>query len=52
VYELDYVVTWNLRHLASAVTMKRMTEFNLSKGWHIPLIVTPEYFLPPDEEQT
>jgi len=50
-YKLDYLATWNLRHLASSATMKRLTEHNLSRGWHIPLIVTPEYFLPDDEEQ-
>ena len=40
---VDYLATWNMRHLASSLTMRRLTTFNLDRGLHVPLIVTPEY---------
>jgi hypothetical protein len=45
VFEMDYVVTWNMRHMANSKTMRVLTEFNVSRGLHVPLIVTPEYLL-------
>ena len=42
VFEVDYLVTWNMRHLASSLTMRRLTEYNVGNGWHTPLILTPE----------
>jgi hypothetical protein len=42
VFEIDYLLTWNMRHLASSLTMKRLTEYNLANGLSVPLIVTPE----------
>ena len=42
VFEIDYLVTWNMRHLASSLTMRRLTEYNLANGLHVPLILTPE----------
>ena len=43
VFEMDYLVTWNMRHLANSLTMRRVTEFNLARSLHVPLLVTPEY---------
>jgi predicted nucleic acid-binding protein len=42
VYGIDYLVTWNMRHMASSLTMRRLTEYNLANGLAVPLIVTPE----------
>jgi predicted nucleic acid-binding protein len=49
-FEIDYVVTWNMRHLANSKTMRAMTEFNIARGFHVPLIVTPEYLVDQGEE--
>ena len=43
VARVDYLATWNMRHLASSLTMRRLTTFNVDRGLHVPLIVTPEY---------
>jgi len=45
VFEMDYLATWNMRHLANSLTMRRITEYNVSEALHIPLLVTPEYLL-------
>lgn len=45
VFELDYLVTWNMRHLANSLTMCRITEYNRDRLLWIPLIVTPQYLL-------
>ncbi len=42
VFEIDFLVTWNMRHLASSLTMRRLTEYNVTNGLHVPLILTPE----------
>ena len=47
---MDYVVTWNMRHMANSKTMRTLTEFNVGQGLHVPLIVTPEYLLELAEE--
>ena len=50
VFEMDYLVTWNMRHLANSLTMRRITEFNTARTLHVPLIVTPEYLAQPAED--
>lgn len=45
VFEMDYLATWNMRHLANSLTMRRITEFNLTRSLHVPLLVTPEYLI-------
>lgn len=49
-FELDYLVTWNMRHLANSLTMRRVTEYNTGRSLHVPLIVTPEYLLQDTEQ--
>lgn len=50
VFEINYLVTWNMRHLANSLTMRRITEFNTNRSLHVPLIVTPEYLAEVAEE--
>jgi len=45
VFEMTYLATWNMRHLANSLTMRRLTEFNTARSMHVPLVVTPEYLL-------
>ena len=42
VCEMDYLVTWNCRHIANAVTMPRMYEACQAAGYRCPVICTPE----------
>jgi predicted nucleic acid-binding protein len=43
VYELDYLVTWNYRHLYKANNMLLFNSLNLQNGYSKPLsIITPE----------
>jgi hypothetical protein len=41
-YELDYLVTWNCRHIANGEVIYRLIEINSGLGKHTPLILTPE----------
>lgn len=51
VFELDYLVTWNMRHLANSLTMRRLTEYNSQHALWIPLIVTPQYLLESQQQE-
>jgi hypothetical protein len=51
VFELTYLVTWNMRHSANSLTMRRITEYNKGRGLWIPLIVTPQYLLGLEQQQ-
>lgn len=42
VYAVDYLLTWNCRHLASAVVRRRLRAFNDRRGLPTPVICTPE----------
>lgn len=41
VYRIDYLVTWNCRHIAGAHKRKQIREFGLKKGLFLPEIVIP-----------
>jgi predicted nucleic acid-binding protein len=45
VYELDYVVTWNCKHIANWQILRRLMEVNHSLGRFTPLLYTPAEFL-------
>jgi hypothetical protein len=44
-YNMDYVVTWNCRHIANGQVIKRLTKANNELGRSTPVIVTPEELL-------
>jgi hypothetical protein len=44
-YELDFLVTWNCRHIANGAVIRRLIECNMAAGRSTPLIVTPEALL-------
>jgi len=48
-YEMDYLITWNCRHIANGEIVRRLRNANLELGRQTPLIVTPEELLPLDE---
>ena len=45
VNDVDYLVSWNYRHLVGAVQRKKIIEFNEKFGLSIPSISTPNDFL-------
>ena len=48
-YEMDYLVTWNCRHLAKGETIRRLADANAELGRFTPVIVTPEELLESSE---
>jgi predicted nucleic acid-binding protein len=44
-YELDYLVTWNCRHIANGRIIRRLMATNDEIGLRTPLILTPEELL-------
>jgi len=42
---MDYLVTWNCRHLANGETIRRLADANAELGRFTPVIVTPEELL-------
>jgi|SRR4030095_8994086 predicted nucleic acid-binding protein len=41
-YQLDYLVTWNCRHIANGRVIHRLASVNREVGRPTPIIVTPE----------
>jgi hypothetical protein len=44
-YRMDYLVTWNCRHIANGETIRRLANANAQLGNPTPVIVTPEELL-------
>jgi hypothetical protein len=42
VNEVDFLLTWNCRHLANAQVMRRVSAVCQRSGYDMPLICTPE----------
>lgn len=42
IHEIDYLLTWNCRHLANAQIMRKVSSVCTLHGQHTPLICTPE----------
>ena len=50
-YQMDYLLTWNCRHLAHEVLQRRLVKLNESLKLMTPLIVTPEELFAFSEEE-
>ena len=48
VHAVDYLVTWNCRHIANAHSRRRLQELNNSEGISTPVICTPGELLDDD----
>lgn len=50
-YRMDYLLTWNCRHLANARKIRHLEELNQSMHLHVPMLVTPYQLQPwePDD---
>ena len=44
-YNMDYLVTWNCKHIANGQVIKRLTVVNAELHRQTPIIVTPEELL-------
>jgi hypothetical protein len=42
IHNIDYLVTWNCKHLANGEIIKKLMKINKSLGIHTPIICTPE----------
>jgi predicted nucleic acid-binding protein len=45
VHEMDYLVTWNCRHMANEVLIPKIGSIMRSWGYEVPMICTPEQLL-------
>lgn len=41
VARLDYLLTWNCRHLANAQVLRRLEQEAIGRGWRLPTVCTP-----------
>lgn len=48
VYEMDYLMTWNCRHLANPNKVSHIAEINRRLGLMVPQMVTPAMLYPED----
>ncbi|MFV1965569.1 MAG: type II toxin-antitoxin system VapC family toxin [Pirellulaceae bacterium] len=49
-YQMDYLVTWNCRHIANGEVIRRLLDANAELQRPTPLLVTPEEILSSPEE--
>ena len=45
-YRMDFLLTWNCRHLANANKTRHLRELNLEMGLSVPQLVTPDQLQP------
>jgi predicted nucleic acid-binding protein len=41
VYGLDYLLTWNCKHIANAQIQKKLAQISIEAGYELPTICTP-----------
>ncbi len=41
-HKMDYVLSWNCKHIASGRVQKMLQEINTQLGVHTPIVCTPE----------
>ena len=41
VYGLDYLLTWNCKHIANAQIQKKLSQISFDAGYELPTICTP-----------
>ncbi len=42
VHGMDYLVTWNCKHIANAFMLRKIEQIVLAKGYTMPVVCTPE----------
>lgn len=41
IYGIDYLLTWNCKHMANAEIQKKLASISLEQGYELPTICTP-----------
>jgi hypothetical protein len=41
IYELDYLLTWNCKHIANAQIQRKLSQISLDFGYKLPILCTP-----------
>ncbi|NET69870.1 MAG: type II toxin-antitoxin system VapC family toxin [Sphaerospermopsis sp. SIO1G2] len=41
VYQVDYLLTWNCKHIANAQIQKKLSQISMQSGYQLPTICTP-----------
>jgi len=41
-HKIDFILSWNCKHIANAIVSKKLREFNNKMGFHTPILCTPE----------
>jgi hypothetical protein len=41
IYGLDYLLTWNCKHIANAQIQKKLVQISFDAGYELPTICTP-----------
>ena len=49
-YRMDFLLTWNCRHLANANKIKQLEILNTQMGLWIPVLATPHMLVPKETE--
>jgi len=44
-YKIDFLVTWNFGYLANVYRQARIKLFNVTSGFFVPTIITPEFLV-------
>ena len=50
-FRMDYLLTWNCRHLANANKARHLEVLNVQMGLAVPRLVTPHILLPSEESR-
>jgi len=51
VHQLDYLVTWNCRHIANAQILKKLYQLCLRDGYDLPVVCTLEELMGGDTDE-
>ncbi len=45
VYDLDYLLTWNCKHMANAKIQRKLSQISSELGYELPFVCTPYEFI-------
>lgn len=41
IHEMDYLLTWNCKHIANAQIQRKLSKISLDSGYRLPVLCTP-----------
>jgi len=50
VHEIDYLLTWNCKHIANAQILRKIEKVCIESGYQMPVICTPEGLMEGDND--